>query len=140
MPTPVYTTIAHADVTEDGRVWRYSVVIRYLAAWRETFDPDPDFPGETGHEDHDACGRLYLYHHPADEALRHDNYHEYVCVDMNLDHTLQPATAQDITPADWHDLFLDIDQVYGWPTFADTDLYPQMIRVINRLLQEAGVP
>ena len=138
-PAPVYTTIAHADVPENGRMWRYSVVLRYVAAWRDTFEPDPDFPGETGYEDHDADNVIRLYRHPADEVLRADDgYHEYVTTD--LDYAEGQATEQDVTHDHWHDLFADIDTCYSWPTFNGTDLYPQRQRLIVRLLQEAGVP
>ena len=130
-PTPVYTTIAHADVLEDGRVWRYSVVLRYVAAWTETYPDESYF--------HDAENVIRLYRHPADETLRADDgYHEYVTTD--LDYCEGPATEQDVTHDHWHDLFADIDTCYSWPTFNGTDLYPQRQRLIVRLLQEAGVP
>lgn len=130
-PTPVYTTIAHADVPENGRMWRYSVVIRYVAAWRE------EWPEEC-HEDHDADNVVRLYRHPADEALRFDGYHDYVTTD--LDYAEGQATEQDVTHADWQYLFHDIGLYESWPTFDDADLYPQRQRLIVRLLQEAGVP
>lgn len=130
-PAPIYTTIAHADALENGRVWRYSVVIRYVAAWRE------EWPEEC-HEDHDADNVIRLYRHPANEALRLDGYHDFVTTD--LDYTEGPATAQNVPGSDWQHLFADIDACYDWPTFADADLYPQRQRLIVRLLQEAGVP
>ena len=131
-PTPIYTVIAHADVPENGRMWRYSVVIRYVAAWTETWD-------DTEVESHDADNVIRLYRHPADEVLRADDgYHEYVTTD--LDYAEGQATEQDVTHDHWHDLFADIDTCYSWPTFDDADLYPQRQRLIVRLLQEAGVP
>lgn len=132
-PTPIYTTIAHADVTEDGRVWRYSVVIRYVAAWRE------EWPEEC-HEDHDAENDLYLYRHPANEALRPENYHPRTA-SVWIDCPEGQAVAGNIRPAAWEELVTSASRVWpNWPTFAEEALYPQRVRVIGRLMQEAGVP
>jgi hypothetical protein len=132
-PTPVYTTIAHADVTEDGRVWRYSVVIRYLAAWYETYEDGEVCP-------HAADNYLCLYRLPADETLR-PGIHDDRSVNVWLDNEENQATVGDITGEDWDCLFTAASNVWPqWPTFDDVALYPQMVRLIVRLLQEAGVP
>lgn len=134
-PSPVYTTIAHADVPENGRMWRYSVVLRYVAPWIETW-------GDNGEKKdcHPAENDLYLYRHPADEELRTDGYHpraDGVMIDLSEGQ----AVAGDVSGEDWSELFDGADKVWpGWPTFSIAALYPQRQRLIVRLLQEAGVP
>jgi hypothetical protein len=124
-PTPVYTTIAHADVTENGRVWRYSVVIRYT----------PEC------EHREFRNDLFLYHHPTDEELRPVDYHPSTDAVRIFGRDGQ-ATAQDVAPEHWEDMFYTAENTVWpeWPTFSDVGTYPQRARLIVRLLQEAGVP
>lgn len=131
--TPVYTTIASADVPENGRVWRYSVVIRYVAAWVQTYEDGEVYP-------HTADNYLCLYRLPADETLL-PGIHDDRSTSVWLDNEENQATVGDIAGEDWDCLFTAAGNVWPqWPTFDDVALYPQMVRLIVRLLQEAGVP